>query len=105
MSIESINLNELTVEQLNDVIKKARELKSKKATPSIKVNAYVSSVSKHVDAALQAIKKLSDAQGVPQKKWDEVENQLRRLQIDAYRESATKVKVSERGGRRRAKKA
>ncbi len=85
------------------LIKKAREVRARKATPSIKINGYVTSVGKHVNSALEAVKKLMASDGVPERKWEEVENQLRRLQLDVYREEASKVKLTLRGARTAAK--
>ncbi|MCC6484087.1 MAG: hypothetical protein IT209_04495 [Armatimonadetes bacterium] len=108
MAINDIDFSKLSVDELNEVIRKAREVKSKKSTPSIKINGYVISVRKHVDSALEAIKKLSISEGVAQRKWDEVETQLRRLQLDSYRSEAEKVKITPRTprgrGRQRAAK-
>lgn len=99
MALDTIDLDNLTVDDLSALIKRARELKSKKSTPSIKINAYVTSVGKHVEGALQAIKKLADSQGVPERKWEDIEAHLRRLQLDTFREEAQKVKITPRAPR------
>lgn len=105
MAIGNVDLESLSANELGELIRRAREIKSKKATPSIKINGYVTSVGKHVSATLEAIKKLSLAEGVSARKWEEVEASLGRLQLANYRTEADKVKLTPRtargGGRRR----
>jgi hypothetical protein len=96
-------LDKMSATELAVLIKKAREVRARKATPSVKINGYVASVGKHVNSALEAVKKLMASDGVPERKWEDVENQLRRLQLDVYREEASKVKLTARGSRAGAK--
>ncbi|MEI6913845.1 MAG: hypothetical protein WCL39_01810 [Armatimonadota bacterium] len=107
MSVDTINLEGMSADELAVLIQKARELKAKKSTPSIKISGYVASVGKHVNATLEAVKKLSLSDGIPPRKWEELENQLKRLQLDCYRQEAEKVKITPRaarGGRRKVAK-
>lgn len=99
MALDLNELDKMTATDLAALIKKAREVRARKATPSVKINGYVASVGKHVNGALEAIKKLMASDGVSEKKWQEVENHLRRVQLDAFRDEASKVKLTVRAGR------
>lgn len=105
MPVNSEELQGLSVDELNDLIRKAREIKSRKATPTIKVNGYVASVGKHVEATLQAVKKLNNSEGVSAAKWQDVEKQLSRLSLDKYKAEAEKVTLTIRGGKRTRRRA
>ena len=99
MPINDIDLTSLSVNELNELISKARAVKTQKATPSIKINAYVASVGKHVNGALEAIKKLMAAEGVSGAKWADVEAQLARLASENYRKEADEVAIRTRARR------
>lgn len=105
MPINSDELQRLSVNELSDLIRIAREIKSRKATPTIKINGYVASIGKHVEAALQAVKKLNASEGVSEAKWQDVEKQLSRLSLDNYRAEAEKVTLTIRGGKRTRRRA
>lgn len=94
MTIET--LEEMNANELNALIDAARTLRKAKATPSIKINGYVASVQKHVTAALEAISKLSSAEGVGPEKWAAVQAHLSRLQLDVYKDEAARVTVRNR---------
>jgi hypothetical protein len=103
LPVDTAELEQMSATELSELIQKAREIKKKKATPSSKINAYVNSVSGNVRRTLEAVKKLLEADGVPAKKWEEVEAQLGRLQLDVYRDEAAKITLrpTRRGGRRK----
>lgn len=93
---DALGLEEMNADDLKALIDAARTLRKAKATPSIKINGYVASVQKHVTAALEAISKLSSAEGVGPEKWAAVQAHLSRLQLDIYRDEAARVTVRNR---------
>jgi hypothetical protein len=74
-----VNLDTMSVEELESLIKQAQEYKRTKKTNPVLVKGYCDSVEKHINGTLVAIGKLLSSQGVAPERWKQVEKQLARL--------------------------
>lgn len=94
--VDAIKLDNLTIDQLAELIQKAREAKSNKATPSIKINGHVNSVKKHVKAIQVALKKLSLCDGISPAKKDEIDSQLQLISVNNFRKHLVDIEIPQR---------
>ena len=94
-------------EEIEEMIKAARAEKKQRHPVSggLARDRYMVSVGKAVNNCLQAIAKLSGAEGVTDETWTAVENAIAPLSVENYRASAAEVTVKVRkGGGGRKKK-
>ena len=87
-------LKDMSVEELAELISDAQAYKREKATPSVLVKGYEDSCVKHATAFLTAARKMLESNGVPQKRFDAVDAQAKR--IANWRTEALRVPVKER---------
>lgn len=105
MEITQDQLDKLDIDELKELVALAQRVKREKSTSPIRLRGYVSSVGKHVRSILEAVKKLTEAHGDEEelgKMWMVVENELRRIQLESFRNEAVAITVRERvykGGR------
>ncbi len=103
MAVPDMDLNKLSADELKELITKAQAVRRTKVTPSQKVASYVASVKAHADGAQQAIAKLLKAEGVSEDRWKAVEEALKVVQLDKYKDLAAKVQIRQRTKTRRKK--
>ena len=87
-----IDLSTMPLEDIDALMEKAREYKRKRQTNPVLVKGYVDSVRKHRDALLTAISKMLQSEGVSKQRWSDVEDIMRTLSLDSYKENAQKIK-------------
>lgn len=91
------NIEGMSVFELDNFIQKAKEVRKTKATPAIKTNMYITSISKHVLSILEAYKKLKACEGVSDEKWNTAREQLKRISLDTIDKESDAVTPRPRG--------
>ena len=91
VELQNIDFSKVPLSEVDALIKKAQEYKRQRQTNPVLVKGYVDSVGKHARALLVAVHKLMEAEGVNPQRWIEVEEIMKTLQLDIYKDSAAKV--------------
>ncbi len=98
-----INLDDLTVGQLDELMNKARQKRREKTTSPTTIAGYVASVKVYLNRTLAAIHRLDVIPGVTDTHWGEILAELEKLSPERVKEEARKVPLPEKKARNRKK--
>jgi hypothetical protein len=90
-AVPQIDFSKVPLEQLDELVERAREYKRRRQTNPVLVKGYVDSVRKHRNALLTAVGKLMKAEGVSKQRWKELDDIMQTLSMDRYKDEAQKL--------------